>query len=681
MRTSASAYVRLLAIALALAAGPAHAALSASATRIAGSGFVLRQVTLTLTPASAPEPALAGALALHLAAAHADVPALGWRDVALTLDGTLLRGADGRWHLDGPLQVRGAPGGALAKAQLGLLLDPAEDTLEAVIDQRGVRLAAAVPLDTPTHVELRLVGLPLAWLQGALAQAWKGASVTAGALDGTLAVDLDPARTRVSGRLSLVGFGFSAAQGATAAQQFGARGDVSFEQADNSRRFSFDGALRGGQLLVGRIYVALPAHDAELHLTATRAADGALSVPRLRFDDVDGLRMDAALTTNAAGTLTSLRVDQFDARLPQALQRYGQGVLGAIGYPKLEAVGRVQGQLVYAQGVLTRLQLNFDRVDAADGGNRFAVAGLNGGVDWRQGAAAPATTLMWNAASLYRVPLGAATLRWRADGAALALSAPVSIPLLGGNLLLQHLALYPGASKGARLVASLALAGVDLGQLSGALGWPAFRGTLGGALPDLRVGQGRIALDGGLSLNVFGGFVDVTRLALAHPFGPAPELAAELSLKGVELAPLTGVFDFGQITGTLDGSIRGLRLVDWKPVAFDATLRADHGGRISQRAVKNLTQVGGGGLAGGLQAAMLSIFSSFPYGRIGLSCTLVGNVCTMGGIAPAEGGGYTIVEGSGLPYIKVIGHQTRVDWPTLLARLQAATSGQAPVIR
>lgn len=679
MRPLASAHVRLLAIALALAltAGSAHAALSVGATRIAGSGFALRQVTLTL----APEPSPVGALTLHLAAAHADVPALGWRGVALALDGTLLRGADGRWHLDGPLQVRGAPGGALATAQLGLLLDPAEDSLEAVITQRGVRLAAAVPLDTPSHVELRLDGLPLAWLQGALAQAWKGASVAAGTLDGTLAVDLDPARTRVSGRLSLDGFGFSAAQGATAAQQFGARGDVSFDQAASGSRFSFDGALRGGQLLAGRFYVALPARDAELHLSATRAADGALSVPRLRYDDVGGLRVDAALTTNAAGTLTSLRVDHFDAHLPQALQRYGQGALSAIGYPGLEAVGRVQGQLAYAQGALTRLQINLDRVDVADGGNRFAVSGLNGGIDWRQGAAAPATTLMWSAASVYRVPLGAATLRWHADGDALALSAPAAVPLLGGQLLLQRMALYPGAGKGSRLVASLALAGVDLGQLSGALGWPAFRGTLGGALPDLRVGQGRIALDGGLSLNVFGGFVDVTRLALAHPFGPAPELAADLNLKDVELAPLTGVFDFGQITGTLDGSVRGLRLVDWKPVAFDASLRADHGGRISQRAVKNLTEVGGGGLAGGLQAAVLSIFSSFSYGRIGLSCTLAGNVCTMGGVAPAEGGGYMIVEGSGLPYIKVIGHQTRVDWPTLLSRLRAATSGQAPVIR
>ena len=119
----------------------------------------------------------------------------------------------------------------------------------------------------------------------------------------------------------------------------------------------------------------------------------------------------------------------------------------------------------------------------------------------------------------------------------------------------------------------------------------------------------------------------------------------------------------------------------WRPVAFQAELHTASGGRISQRAVNNLTSVGGGSLAGGLQGALLRLFSTFPYKRIGLSCTLVNDVCIMGGIAPADGGGYTLVEGDGLPYIHIIGHQTRVDWATLVSRVQAATAGQRPVIR
>jgi hypothetical protein len=56
----------------------------------------------------------------------------------------------------------------------------------------------------------------------------------------------------------------------------------------------------------------------------------------------------------------------------------------------------------------------------------------------------------------------------------------------------------------------------------------------------------------------------------------------------------------------------------------------------------------------------------------------------MGGISPdpsPDADGYTIVEGSGLPHITVIGHQRKVDWATLVNRLEEATKGGGPVVR
>jgi hypothetical protein len=56
----------------------------------------------------------------------------------------------------------------------------------------------------------------------------------------------------------------------------------------------------------------------------------------------------------------------------------------------------------------------------------------------------------------------------------------------------------------------------------------------------------------------------------------------------------------------------------------------------------------------------------------------------MGGISPdpdPNDNGYTIVEGSGLPRITVIGHERSVDWVTLVSRLKSVTEGNAsPVI-
>ena len=229
------------------------------------------------------------------------------------------------------------------------------------------------------------------------------------------------------------------------------------------------------------------------------------------------------------------------------------------------------------------------------------------------------------------------------------------------------------------LNAALVLTGVDMAGLSQAFGWPAFPGTLAGAVPSLRWVDDTVQFDGGLSASLFGGFLDVTRLSLQQPLGPHPALAADLDLRGLDLAAVTGVFDFGHISGPLDATIRDLRLVDWTPVAFDARLRAEHGGRISQRAVNNLTSVGGGGVAAGLQGAMLKLFKTFGYKRIGLDCTLADGVCRMGGLDDA-GTSYTIVEGSGLPRLAVVGHQRQVDWPGLVHRLAEAVAGNGPEV-
>src|SRR3546814_9919534 len=72
---------------------------------------------------------------------------------------------------------------------------------------------------------------------------------------------------------------------------------------------------------------------------------------------------------------------------------------------------------------------------------------------------------------------------------------------------------------------------------------------------------------------------------------------------------------------------------------------------------------------------MLRMFSNFSYSKLGLKCTLRQNVCHMDGVGSA-GQGYTIVDGSGLPRITVVGFSRRVDWPVLVARLKAVTQGQ-----
>jgi hypothetical protein len=248
----------------------------------------------------------------------------------------------------------------------------------------------------------------------------------------------------------------------------------------------------------------------------------------------------------------------------------------------------------------------------------------------------------------------------------------------------------PTADNGADIRFGLTVDRLDIGRLAKAFGWPAFQGQLSGRIPNARYAGERLQFDGGLTLQVFGGTVQASALAMERPFGVAPSLTADLALDNIDLQSLTGVFDFGSITGRLAGRIDALRLVDWTATAFDAELHTVKTRgvkqRISQRAVQNISSVGDASFASTLQSQLIGLFDDFGYSRIGISCRLENEVCAMGGLGEAdtsgsEAGGFTIVEGAGIPRLTVVGFHRRVDWPTLVERLAAATSGDAkPVV-
>lgn len=618
-----------------------------------------------------------GGLKLGLRAAKADVPAMGWKRVGVDLQGILQRDVHMRWLFDGTAQLNGAPGGALGNAKVSMVIDEAANTLEIDITQGSIQASTALPLDQPTHAQISLKGVPMAWLQGLLGTVWSGRA-TGGKLDADMALDLQDKGLQASGQFALNGGGFDTPGGALAGQSVNGNGRLNIDTTNAPSRIDLDASLRGGELLLGPIYARLPDHPVQLSLSAA-TRNGAVDFTRLRVADADALQFDGAMAFGAKGDLQTLKLDHVQARFPAAYQRYGQAWLTTLGLRDVRMEGQLTGNLDMDGTGLRSFAFDTDALDLADAEGRLAVKGLRGGLDWNAQADRPATTLGWQSLQVYRLPHGAAQMHWQSRGGALALQRAVDVPLLNGRVHIGDFEWRPAAAKGRRLETSVAFAGIDMGAFSRAMGWPEFPGTLGGAIPALRWVDDRFEMEGGLTVNVFDGFVDITRLSLQGPFGPSPVLSGDVQLRQLDLAAMTSVFDFGSITGRMDGSIDQLRLVNWNPVAFKANLLAGSGGRISQRAVNNLTSVGGGGMAAGLQGAVLKLFKTFGYKRIGLNCTLEAAVCRMGGLDD-DADGYTIVEGSGLPRLQVIGHQTQVDWPTLVRRLKAAIEGNGPEV-
>src|SRR5690606_15420977 len=100
-------------------------------------------------------------------------------------------------------------------------------------------------------------------------------------------------------------------------------------------------------------------------------------------------------------------------------------------------------------------------------------------------------------------PLGAAELQLQLEAQGLRLLAPARLPVLDGALAVQTLALEGFDSDTLHADFDATLEPIDLTQLSRALGWPEFGGSLSGRIPGLHLRDRALSLDGALTATAF----------------------------------------------------------------------------------------------------------------------------------------------------------------------------------
>ncbi|HJR74961.1 MAG TPA: hypothetical protein VJ806_15145 [Luteimonas sp.] len=660
--------LRLLPWLLLACIGPAPArTLTAKIARVGTAVATLEGVTVRLD-----WPAQATQGELTLTARRVSAPDLGYRYTDVSWRCPLLRDGQGGWRCDGTLRA--------GKSQpLRLAVDLGVATTDAALSQGDARFALHRQAAAPDATVLDLTRVPVAWTQALLTQVWGDARLNKGRLDGKLTVEAPERKPlRIAGRLKVSDLGLDTPDGTVAAEKISGDFDIDYRTQASDSRVAVQGRLRQGEFLAGNAYVALPGTPVELRVDAARVGANGWRLPRIEWRDGEVLRLTGDGALSAEGGLNELALEVSSRDIEPLRQRYLSGWLGLVGLNELAMSGAMQARLRIGAGGLSAAEASLQDVAVRDAQQRFAFEGLDG--DLRFSAAAPVNSeLRWRGGQLQGLDFGAAALPFESRDGVLKLRRPATMPMLGGSVGFDAMELRPPAGgAGMRIEFGMNLAKIDFGKVSAALGLPAFSGELSGNLPRARYADDGIDFDGGLDLQLFGGTVRATSLAMERPFGAAPTLSADIAMQGLDLQALTGVFDFGSISGRLDGRIAGLRLVDWSPAEFDAEFHTVPAPgvrqRISQRAVQNISSVGDASFVGSLQGRLIGFFDDFGYARIGISCRLRNEVCEMGGLRSA-GDGFTIVEGAGVPRLDVVGFNRRVDWPTLVERLAAVGKG------
>lgn len=458
-------------------------------------------------------------------------------------------------------------------------------------------------------------------------------------------------------------------------------------------------ALTAGQAYADPVFLDFGAHRVDLAFDgALDTAAGRFDADRFALDHADVLKAGGSATVDFAGEtfLPSARIRIDALALANALPAYVQPYLVGTSFKDIAGSGAIHGEVDIEDGLPTHAALDLEGVSFGSAGSAVSLEGLGGRLNWYDDASRTAlagniddslfeSRLAWKEGRLWGLELGPATLPFTTTGRHFRLIEPVTLPIFDGGLAIGTLRVRHAGTPEMYVRFDAELLPISVSLLSRAFGWPEFQGTLEGRIPGLQLDRGTVTLDGALEARVFDGRVEVRDLRLQDPLGKYPRLFANIGIDNLDLELVTRTFEFGTITGRLSGYVSDLETFGWMPEAFDAALftppgdRSKH--RISQRAVTNLSSIGGGsggGVAAALQGGFLRFFDDFRYDRLGLTCRLANDVCDMGGVLPAPGG-YYIVKGAGLPRIDVIGSQSRVAWTTLVRQLGAIMESEIVV--
>lgn len=555
-----------------------------------------------------------------------------------------------------------------AARQMALTLSPAETErwrLQAGGGKAGWQGTLAVEQGSLQRVG-QLLQWPLAFSRGA---ATGHIDVNAG----------EGGRMHVAGQLQLDDLAFNDAAGSRAGEAVVAQAGFSARRQNGRWEWQMQADWKSGEVYWQPWYFASGGH----RLQASGWLDDALI--GIRQADISlqqvGTARVAATLRRSDRALQTLDVAARDVETAAAYPLLLRPLLERTMLADLEMAGRLDAEAHWREGRLNAFRADLREFDVEDRKGRFALYKVNASVPWALDAPTPAA-LRYAGGRLLKLPLGAADLAATLNG--YSLSAPLlRVPLLDGALTLQDVsAAFLQQKWHWHLGASLSPLSME--EFSHAVGWPTMQGKVAASIPLVTYSNGRLTADGEMGMNVFDGSVVVRNLNLQDPLGLAPRLAADVQMRDLDLDLLTRTFSFGAMTGRLDVDVNGLELSRWQPVHFDAAVRSSPGRyprKISQRAVENISALGGAGAAAAIQRSFLRFFKEFNYAQIGLSCRLRNGVCQMDGVKPADGG-YVIVEGSGVPAITVLGYNRSVSWGELLTRLKRITqSGSAPIIK
>jgi hypothetical protein len=257
------------------------------------------------------------------------------------------------------------------------------------------------------------------------------------------------------------------------------------------------------------------------------------------------------------------------------------------------------------------------------------------------------------------------------------------LQLFGGEIAIANLFWPDLIHDPERVSFSAELKGLQLEELTAALNWHRFSGTLTGSIPKVESSATLLRAGGEMRAELFGGRMRIGRLEIENPFSPLASIKLDAQINDLELEKLSSTFQFGRISGILEGSVEDLVLTAGQPAElraeFHSVERPGTEQRISVEAIDKITVLSSGQSAGALYSGLAGFFDSFRYSKLGFKAALKNDTLTLRGVETRGDQEFLVLGSFFPPTVNIISHTQHIAFSELLRRLERIKSGGSNV--
>jgi len=262
---------------------------------------------------------------------------------------------------------------------------------------------------------------------------------------------------------------------------------------------------------------------------------------------------------------------------------------------------------------------------------------------------------------------------------------PIRLPIYGGAIEIRNLVWRDLIKDPQAFSLSVETKDLQLQQLTEALGWYRFGGTLSGSIPKMELTGNVLRSEGQIQIEVFGGTVQVNKTEIENPFSSLPAIKLDAGFQNIDLEQASETFEFGRISGILEGTISDLIITNGQPAQMRADIhtveRPGSSQWISVEALDKITVLSSGGDGSLVYGGIAGFFDNFRYSKMGFKASLKNDKLTLRGIESRDGKEFLVVGSLLPPTVNVISHTQEIGFRDLLKRLEQIRQSDKPQIK